>query len=519
MKLAILHYHLNRGGVTQVILNHLKSLNAVAADDPLQVLVLYGGRHAAWPHDVGEHLAGVKVSLRAIPELEYDEAATDDPRPETVARRVCEELNRLGFPPAETVMHVHNHGLGKNLSLPGALPQIVENGYALLLQIHDFAEDFRPANYRRLVRGIAARDSRRLPSRLYPQNPRVHYAVLNGRDAGVLEAAGLAPDRLHALPNPVADFGSLPDRSEARVRLARFFPELTTGHLMLYPVRGIRRKNVGEMLLWAASAEEADVFALTLPPLNPLERPAYERWTALSDELNLPCRFGLGALEGVQFTDNLAAADAVMTTSIAEGFGMVFLESWLAQRPLFGRDLPEITADFTAAGIDLDALYRALWVPLDWIGEAVLRDSLRSIFQNVQQAFASEHTAADDFEREFAMLTDRGCVDFAILPSSLQAQVIRRVHRDAEARRGLIATNPFLGSAMNCLPDAARVQRNAEAVRREFSLRACGQRLLRIYRSLLDQPNSADFEPPPHGERILASFLQLKRLQPIRVES
>ena len=37
-------------------------------------------------------------------------------------------------------------------------------------------------------------------------------------------------------------------------------------------------------------------------------------------------------------------------TSLAEGFGMVFLESWLAECPLLGRDLPEITRDFVEAG-------------------------------------------------------------------------------------------------------------------------------------------------------------------------
>ena len=48
----------------------------------------------------------------------------------------------------------------------------------------------------------------------------------------------------------------------------------------------------------------------------------------------------MGAPGGLEFFENLAAADAVATTSLAEGFGMVFLEAWLAGRPLVGRDLP-----------------------------------------------------------------------------------------------------------------------------------------------------------------------------------
>ena len=45
LNLAIVHYHLNRGGVTQVITNQLLALDAVARGDAKpQVALLYGGR-------------------------------------------------------------------------------------------------------------------------------------------------------------------------------------------------------------------------------------------------------------------------------------------------------------------------------------------------------------------------------------------------------------------------------------------------------------------------------------------
>ena len=85
--------------------------------------------------------------------------------------------NALGSLP--DLWHVHNHSLGKNLALPGALQALGDAGQRLLLQLHDFAEDGRPLNYR-------------------------HYAVLNGRDLKLLGAAGIPPARLHALANPVS---------------------------------------------------------------------------------------------------------------------------------------------------------------------------------------------------------------------------------------------------------------------------------------------------------------------------
>ena len=84
--------------------------------------------------------------------------------------------------------------------------------------------------------------------------------------------------------------------------------------------------------------------------------------------MRLPCRFEVGAPGALTFMENLAAADAILTTSLAEGFGMVMLESWLAGRPLLGRDLPEITPDFVRRGLRLDWLRPRLLVPMEWIG-------------------------------------------------------------------------------------------------------------------------------------------------------
>ncbi len=520
MKLAIVHYHLNRGGVTQVIRNHLRSLNIVADGIPLQVAVFYGGRRADWPEDFTDHVAGIDLSLHAIAELEYDPPDANEASPEQLYRRLVEKLNQLGFSPSETVIHMHNHGLGKNLSLPGALTRLAENGYALLLQIHDFAEDFRPESYTRLLHGMASGDARQLEQLLYPQAPRMHYAVLNGRDGRLLRAAGISADRLHALPNPVADFGQLPDRDDARRKLARHHPNLMWGRLILYPVRGIRRKNVGELLLCSASAQSSDHFGLTLPPLNPVEQPVYEGWRRLAGELDLPCVFGIGTLAGVQFVDNLAAADAILTTSVAEGFGMVFLESWLANRPLIGRDLPEITADFATAGIDLSTLYDRLIVPLDWVQVETLRRALFDIHEEVRTAFGLDEAEMAEFNDAFTRMTAGDVVDFAVLPGRLQAQVIRRVRQDSGARDALLKLNPPLAKALSGdLPAAEMIERNAATVRREFSLEATGNRLRRIYRTVLESPVTGAAEPPASGAAVLGSLLQLSRLQPIRIES
>ena len=114
--------------------------------------------------------------------------------------------------PSETIVHVHNHSLGKNLAVPAALRHLADKGFALLLQIHDFAEDFRPPNYGRLRASSSSDNAQAIAAWLYPQAPHVHYAVLNDRDLSILQEAGVSGDRVHLLPNAVAPFDHLPDK-------------------------------------------------------------------------------------------------------------------------------------------------------------------------------------------------------------------------------------------------------------------------------------------------------------------
>ena len=97
-------------------------------------------------------------------------------------------------------------------------------------------------------------------------------------------------------------------------------------------MRGIRRKNLGEALLWSELLRDEIVVGITLEPINPAEAKSYERWNSLARELNSPIRSGVVDAGRIRFFEALAAADFILTTSVAEGFGMVFLKSWLAQR-------------------------------------------------------------------------------------------------------------------------------------------------------------------------------------------
>jgi glycosyltransferase involved in cell wall biosynthesis len=485
MQIAILHYHLQTGGVTRVIEQTCRAL----LEGGHRVVVISGERPSAELPD-GTRFARVSALSYEERRPRLDDAALADALA-TAARET------LGADP--DLWHVHNHCLGKNLALPGALGILIRTGRHLLLQPHDFAEDGRPALYQRLLAEAAGSDAARLSALLYPLAPQVHYAVLNNRDRAFLASTGVPAERLHLLPNPIAV--DRPDQTSESHRNP--FGER---RLWLYPTRAIRRKNLGELLLWAAVAGSDDLFATTRAPENPQERPRYEAWARLSAELRLPVELAVSE-RTADFPALLASAHALVTTSIAEGFGLAFLEPWLLDLPLAGRDLPEITVDFRAAGVDLTGLYDGLMVPVDWIDQPRLRQTLERTLADVMQAYGREPDTGAG-EQLWQALTTSGTIDFGRLDEPAQAQVIRRLHGSPDLRRALAPS--VLGTA-----DDSTIAGNHQIVRRAYSPTSYGNRLQAIYQLLLAETPVAAVAAADAGV-LLDCFLQPERLRLLR---
>ena len=517
MNVAILHYHFNRGGVTQVVLNHLQALDQILpGSERIKVALIHGGRSSGITSAQVSGFRSLDVSMHSLASLDYDgENAVD--RAE-LAVELPALLKDAGFPFRSTLLHVHNHSLGKNDALPDAIRRLSQAGYRSLLQIHDFAEDLRPDNYRKIAVSSSAQN--RAPCvELYPQAAQIHYAVLNRRDYNVLDNAGVPDANLHLLPNAAGDFGDLPSRALARQELKKQFGIPLGATYILYPVRGIRRKNLGEVLFWSALAPPGCIFGVTLAPLNPLEQVAYRHWVQLAKELELPCEFATGGENGLGFKENLAAADLILTTSVAEGFGMVFLEAWLAGRNLVGRDLPEITADFVDAGIKLDTLYPRLLIPIDWVGTDDLKHSLVHALNHLLDSYGIASISRDSaLAQQLSSLLQTGNFDFGMLDSSLQTRVIRKIHADDGLREQLFELNPGLRNAINPEADETIIAENADVVRKIYSLKASGAKLKQLYDCVMESDVEAEIQPLTHGGRILNTFLDVTRLHPVRFE-
>ncbi len=434
MNIGVIHYHLKPGGVTTVIKQHIQ-----AAADRHNFLIISGEA----PPD-----GRVPAPVAVVPEIGYDHAdgrpaCTD---PDATAAAIIDRLQEQ-WPDGCDLLHVHNPLLAKNERFLDILRALTARGVRLLLHVHDFAEDGRPGSYY----GQTA----------YPED--CHLAVINSRDRQILIEAGARPEGVHYIANPV---NVLPQAE----------PPPPPEPLVLYPVRAIRRKNIGEAVLMSLFFEKQETLAVTLAPNSPADFPPYEGWKEFCRAE--PFRVVFEASSRRPFDELSGACRAMVSTSITEGFGFAFLEPWTAGKPLLGRRLPDLCADFEAAGVRLDHLYHRLAVPTDWLDKSRLREKIVRTASAVRRAFGL--SVDKDAVEPFAALADRETVDFGLLDESFQKQVISRLLNDTAARQRLTDRNPFLSGLSQPL-DPDRIARNRQAVCEQFSLQNCGRQLTAVY--------------------------------------
>ena len=431
MKVAFIHYHLKTGGVTTVLRQQVTALQHTC-----DCLVLTGER-------AGAHLP---CSIIEIPELGYDRPDTSPLDADQVTERVLDALNRQ-WPDGCDILHIHNPLLAKNRQLIPIIGRLQQSGVDLFLQIHDFAEDGRPTAY--------------YPGE-YPAD--CHYGVINARDRKILQTAGLEKEGLHYLPNAIEPLPSAPCAEQ--------------NPLVLYPVRAIRRKNIGEAIVLAAFFSKGKQLAITQPPNSSADILSYNDWVRWIHDNRLPVVVEAGRTTA--FSQLVGLADSMVTTSIAEGFGFSFLEPWTAGKWLWGRRLEGVCADFTDRGIQLDGLYDRLDIPLNWIDRDLYAQSRREAVLNAADQYGYPITDTT-LDQVISSLFQTERIDFGLLSERLQRMVGNRLIREPDARKTLVTINPWLDDPdlLTGTPDT--IASNRQAVLDHYGLNQYSDRLLAIY--------------------------------------
>lgn len=483
IEIVVFHYHLLPGGVTDVIVN--------AAVATLDNSDLVGSIHVVCGNventeRVEERVRKAipdpeKFTVHVMPEIGYISAERlaelapeveidDEGHNETTFRpvgspRIRDEAVAAGteilteriiegivgkYGSSETterIWWIHNHHIGKNPALTRAVPILISRfpDQRIVLQIHDFPECGRYGNLRFLHRAQA--------DPLYPRGPSVVYGTINSRDASILENASVSP--VVYLPNPVSVSSSfsVPKGTEQireiRIKLIDTFvdryPLFDPGKtLLLYPVRTIRRKNALEAALLALLME-ANII-VSLPGVSAQEKNYSSMVESSFRSGNVPGMWGIGAeLEkaGITFEELQQAADAIVSSSVQEGFGFQYVSALLVGKPLIARYL-DIMDDVAPLFENYPhAFYREIFVPsrspslsnpLPLLGFRY-DEHLQRLQTNVGEATARR--IRGQIDRKFK----NGVIEFSYLLPQMQYIYIKDIKHNPEFREDVQELN------------------------------------------------------------------------------
>ena len=453
-----MHFHLKLGGVTTVIRQQINCLKEWA-----QVLVITGEAASA----------DFPVETVHIPGIAYDRIVKAHGDPIKTARSIQKAIHSKWSQGCD-IIHVHNPLLAKNKSYLKILKTLQTMGFRLFLQIHDFAEDGRPDLYY---------------TETYPQ--KCCCGVINSRDYQIMLKAGADKAALFKLFNMV-------NTINARAST------LSIPKHVLYPVRAIRRKNIGEAILLSLFWTENTQLAVTQPPNSPADQDAYAGWKRFAAEHGLNVAFEMGLQH--DFAALMHTADFILTTSITEGFGFCFLEPWVAGKYLMGRLLPEVCHDFKLSGVKLDHLYEKLAIPVEWISESTLFEKWSQAIHAAAARF-NYQLSIDDLKISFDQIIADHIVDFGLLDETFQKSIITRILTNPSAAKILLELNPFLADQSSFQNAQKLILDNRNAIQKAYSRKAYIKLLKQTYQAVATcEPNRFQV----NKETLLTSFLTPK---------
>jgi hypothetical protein len=306
-----------------------------------------------------------------------------------------------------------------------------------------------------------------LTEQLYPICHHVHYAVLNARDYNYLKSAGIPEKCLYLLPNPV--IAPATNRLEQQIEPFKY---------MIYPVRAIPRKNIAEILFWAAHPDEHLRFGITLAPKNPQYLKDYQALVDFSNHENLPVDFEAGNKWNKSFEEVIGHSSAVISSSIAEGFGLAYLESWLSGKALVGRKLPQIMQAFEEDGIDFAGMYDQLMIPLDLLEEDKVKSELQNHALNAFKAYEipnpQEHASSI-----VESVTNDHQIDFGRLSQTLQIELLKHLNSAPSSYLSLVE-----GSLSSRISSQQQIASNQAIIQEKYSPQAFADRIDDIYKAL-----------------------------------
>jgi len=528
-RITIFHYHLQTGGIAQVISDSVRAI-LQQAPDAFEIEIVSGREEGtgefisqlrekcALPPDSPQSgtLASGRLSGGVCELIDYTDMMEKPPAPDRIEEEL---LRRYGG----TIWWIHNYHLGKNPQFTRAVidSALHHPEQQIVLHIHDFPESGRFYNFKRIHDQIEGQ--------LYPVAPNVRYVVINKRDRDILVNAGIPEDHVFLLNNPIdtdnakpVDIWHVSEKINTWAGTALPFWE-PDGKLLLYPVRAIRRKNVLEAALLTRMIDTPANLLVTLPGRSSQEKQYSDLVARVFEEKLVPGAWAVGTrLDefGTSFHELTRSADMVLSSSIQEGFGFLFINSLLWSVPLVARELDILDGIKSFFSPERSCFYERISVPLKDPDRRNMKTSFSLALESLDGLLPGDLLAGLATEIDDILKEDT--IDYSFLTAGIQYDHLREAAGPSSYREELREINAEVVAVTENLLRGAKPVSNTQ-VKSAFGPAAHTARVLEVLNSFSSsggrkdkQPANTPSEPIDEiEEKVLRAFCHADYLRPL----
>ena len=491
---------MKNGGVRVVMENIVHSIRAACPETELSSIILAGSGHCETIEDSIREKDFSHLLVR-IKELNYT-AKEIKVTKESVSKLYKKLTSSCNYDPKQTnvktVVIGHNITLGKNPVLTMAFAEWARKWKEVLFVslIHDFPEENRPENIDVLKKNFG----KDISTILYPDISNMHFAVINNHAFEIMKKSGIPESKLHFIPNAIlADKLYQLHPSERKKISKQLLAKLKhyagrEGYKMslvkknlLYPVRIIRRKNVLEAILFIyLLGKDKWQLWITQYPKNRTELQYWNNIRKVLKTLSVNVIAGFGnsspLLMGHTINELYNISDAVVNTSLQEGFGFAYCEAWLTGKPVVGRFVKGITDNFEKKGMKLKHMYNNIWVPFSWTNMGLLKKT--SLEKNCKKARAGDIGGnVEERKKDIYKTTELNGhgIDFSDLDTENQMGVLMKIER--EGVDAILNINPGLTEKLSFVQKTPEniIKENADVVRNKYGPKYVGKEWLHVF--------------------------------------
>jgi|TARA_B100002003_G_C14134473_1_gene545540 hypothetical protein len=383
-------------------------------------------------------------------------------------------------------LHTHNINLGKNPVVSIAMYLLAEwainKPIVIIIQIHDFAENGRYGLLKNMQTCTGKFDKEFASKMMYPNQKSVIYAVINPGDRKNLIDIGIDEERVFLLPNSIdtshfqqkpLDDMSIKELQKIGLKKKNFSNEIKTRikkfsdnknfkfdrnkKIILAPLKCMRRKNIMESILLLELLGKKYQLLVSLDAGSGDDKKYSTKVKKFVKKNNLNVVIGVGEkivapvakrviedgkVQYFNMDDLFEISEAVITTSLVEGFGFVYHEGWLTNKFVFGRKIPYVTEAYEKNDMDFNHMYIKFNINPSWINMKRIKRKYFEKINLLKRKQGYKPLNYNSFEVEFKEKKIKdGFIDFGSLDVVAQVLFLLKINK---YREDLLDINPPL---------------------------------------------------------------------------